>query len=112
MNIREWLHVEDCAEGIMALMASGRTGEAYNLGSGHERRNIEVVKGVLSILGKPESLIEYVKDRPGHDFRYSLDSGKLKQETGWEPSITFEQGLERTVKWYVDNQPWWRKFLK
>ena len=112
MNIREWLYVKDCAEGILALMASGRTGEAYNLGSGQERRNIEVVKGILSILGKPESLIEYVKDRPGHDFRYSLDSGKLKQETGWTPTTSFEQGLESTVKWYVDNQPWWRKFTE
>ncbi len=111
LNVREWLFVEDCADGIMGLMASGRAGESYNIGSGHERRNIDVVKGILSILDKPESLIEYVKDRPGHDFRYSLDSGKLEKETGWKASTPFEQGLERTVKWYVDNQPWWRKFV-
>lgn len=111
-NVREWLFVEDCAEGIMKAVESGRTGEAYNLGSTHERMNIEVVKGILCLLGKPESLIEYVPDRPGHDFRYSLDSGKIRKETGWEPATPFEQGLEKTVKWYVDNQPWWRKFIK
>ena len=96
----------------MALMDSGKAGESYNLGSGQERRNIEVVKGILAILGKPESLIEYVKDRPGHDFRYSLDSGKIKKESGWTAATSFEQGLESTVKWYVDNQPWWRKFTE
>ena len=111
-NVREWLFVEDCAEGIMQAMEKGKTGEAYNLGSGHERRNIDVVKGILSLLDKPESLINFVMDRPGHDFRYSLDSGKIKTDAGWEASTGFEQGLEKTVKWYVDNQPWWRKFLK
>jgi dTDP-glucose 4,6-dehydratase len=111
LNVREWLYVDDCADGIIAVMEKGTEGEAYNLGSGHERRNIEVVKGILSILGKPESLIKYVEDRPGHDFRYSLDSTKIRNDTGWEPGTVFEDGLEKTVKWYVDNQPWWRKFL-
>lgn len=111
LNIREWLYVEDCARGVYAAMQNGVLGEAYNIGSGNERRNIEVVKGILSLLGKPESLIEFVKDRPGHDFRYSLDASKIKRETGWQPQVAFQQGLERTVKWYVDNQPWWRQFV-
>jgi dTDP-glucose 4,6-dehydratase len=111
LNVREWLHVEDCALGIMAVLEKGREGEVYNIGSGEERRNIEVVKKILASLGKPESLIEFVKDRPGHDFRYSLDVTKIKTELGWEPGTSFEDGIERTVKWYVDNQAWWRKFL-
>ena len=110
LNVREWLHVEDCALGIMTVLEKGREGEAYNIGSGQERRNIEVVKKILSSLGKPESLIEFVKDRPGHDFRYSLDVSKIKSELGWEPRTTFEDGIEQTVRWYVDNQAWWRRF--
>ncbi len=112
LNVREWLFVEDCADGIMQAMGKGKSGEAYNIGSGHERRNIDVVKGILALLDKPESLINYVDDRLGHDFRYSLDSSKIKTETGWQAETGFEQGLEKTVKWYLDNQPWWRKFLK
>lgn len=111
LNVREWLYVEDCADGIMAVLERGREGETYNIGSAAEKRNIEVVKKVLSLLGKPESLIEYVEDRPGHDFRYSLDCAKIKQEVGWSPLIGFDAGIEKTVKWYVQHQDWWRKFL-
>ncbi|MEQ9620301.1 MAG: dTDP-glucose 4,6-dehydratase [Deltaproteobacteria bacterium] len=109
-NVREWLYVEDCAEAVLQVMKSGRPGEVYNVGSGQEAVNINVVKKILSILGKPESLITYVKDRPGHDFRYSLNSEKIKKETGWKPRTGFDEGLEKTVKWYLENEAWWRKF--
>jgi dTDP-glucose 4,6-dehydratase len=105
-NVREWLYVEDCAEGIMAVMKKGRAGEIYNLGSGYERKNIDVVRKILSLLGKPESLIKYVKDRPGHDFRYRLNSGKIKKELGFKPETSFDEGIEKTVRWYVENEKW------
>jgi dTDP-glucose 4,6-dehydratase len=111
LNVREWLYVEDCALGVMSVLEKGRAGEVYNIGSGQERRNIEVVMGILGLLGKPEGLIEFVEDRPGHDFRYSLNSEKIKRETGWEAGVGFEEGLERTVRWYLDNEGWWRKFF-
>jgi dTDP-glucose 4,6-dehydratase len=111
LNVREWLHVEDCSQGIVAVLERGREGEVYNIGSGEERKNIEVVRKILAALGKPDDLIEFVKDRPGHDFRYSLDVSKIKDELGWKPENAFDEGIERTVRWYVDNQGWWRKFL-
>lgn len=106
-NIREWLYVEDCAAGVYAVLEKGRIGEIYNLGSGQESRNIDVAKKILSILGKSEDLIEFVRDRPGHDFRYSLNSDKIKNDTGFEACTKFEQGLEKTVHWYVKNNWWW-----
>ncbi len=106
LNIREWLNVSDAAEALLALTLKGKPGEAYNVGSGDERRNIEVVKAILAILGKPESLITYVQDRPGHDFRYSLKTDKIAHEIGWKARINFEKGLEDTVHWYVDNMAW------
>lgn len=108
LNVREWLYVEDCALGVMDALAKCKDGEVYNIGSGEERKNIDVVKAILSVLGKPESLIEYVEDRPGHDFRYSLDSSKFRAETGWSRRIGFEEGIEKTVRWYLDNEWWWR----
>ncbi len=110
-NVREWLFVEDCAAGILAVLEKGEAGEVYNIGSGEERRNIEVVRMVLEALRKPEDLIEYVADRPGHDFRYSLDTQKIKSELGFEAVIGFAEGIEKTVKWYVDNEGWWRRLL-
>jgi len=109
-NMREWLHVEDCARGIYAVLERGKIGEIYNLGSSQERRNIDIVKKILSILGKSESLIEFVQDRPGHDFRYSLNSDKIKNELGFEIKIKFDEGLERTVTWYVENEWWWKDY--
>jgi dTDP-glucose 4,6-dehydratase len=110
LNVREWLYVEDCARGIFEAGEKGVVGEAYNIGSGQERRNIDVVKSILALLGKPESLITFVMDRPGHDFRYSLNSEKVKAHTGWKAATTFDAGIERTVAWYVRNQAWWKKF--
>lgn len=111
LNVREWLYVDDCARGVLDVIKKGKPGEIYNIGSGHERRNIEVVKAILNILGKPESLISFVDDRLGHDFRYSLNTMKINTEIGWKAQVSFEEGIEKTVDWYVNNQAWWRKFL-
>ncbi len=108
-NIREWLYVEDCAAGTYAVLEKGRAGEIYNLGSGQEKSNIDVARKILSVLGKPEDLIEFVQDRPGHDFKYSLNSDKIKNDLGFNAETEFEAGLEKTVRWYVENEWWWRK---
>jgi dTDP-glucose 4,6-dehydratase len=105
-NVREWLYVTDCAEGIMAAIDRGNAGEIYNIGSKEEKQNIEVVKAILKLLGKGEELIEFVKDRPGHDFRYSLDSVKAKRELGWEAKTSFDEGIKKTVEWYVEHLRW------
>lgn len=109
MNVRDWLYVIDNCEGIDLILHRGREGEIYNIGGGNELRNIDLTRMVLKILGKPESLIQPVKDRPGHDRRYSLDSSKIERELGWTPNFNFERALEETVKWYVDNHWWWKK---
>lgn len=106
LNVREWLYVEDCAEGIFEVLEKGKIGEIYNLGSGIEKTNIEVVKTILSILRKPEDLITYVKDRPGHDYRYSMCSEKINKEIGWKAKISFEEGIRKTVEWYLAHQDW------
>jgi len=105
-NIREWLYVSDCIEAILLILEKGRIGEVYNVGSGQEKRNIDVVKRILKILGKPQGLIEFVKDRPGHDFRYSLNSSEIKKELGWQAKVKFENGLKNTVDWYLENESW------
>ena len=109
MNVRDWLYVIDNCEGIDLILHRGREGEIYNIGGGNELRNIDLTRMVLKILGKPESLIQPVKDRPGHDRRYSLDSSKIERELGWTPNFNFERALEETVEWYVDNHWWWKK---
>jgi dTDP-glucose 4,6-dehydratase len=108
-NVREWLYVSDCAGAVCQIIETGNSGEIYNIGSGEERKNIDTVKSILNILGKSEDLIEFVKDRPGHDFRYSLNADKVKREISWEAKIKFEEGMEKTVKWYVDNMDWVEK---
>jgi len=105
-NIREWLYVTDCIDAIFLILEKGRTGEIYNIGSGQEKRNIDVVKQILDILGKPQNLIEFVKDRAGHDIRYRLNSEKIRKEIGWQPKIKFDSGLENTVDWYLENESW------
>jgi dTDP-glucose 4,6-dehydratase len=106
-QIRNWLFVEDFARGIQTVLERGRAGEAYNVGGPDECENIEVVRRILELTGRDESLIEYVKDRPGHDRRYSLSSEKLKAELGWEAQVRFDEGLARTVDWYRENEAWW-----
>ncbi len=105
-NVREWLFVEDCARGILAVLKNGKTGEVYNLGSGFEKQNIAVVKSILKLLKAPESTIEYVKDRPGHDIRYSLNSVKIYNKLNWKAKVNFEEGIKKTVCWCIENQDW------
>jgi len=106
LNIREWLYVDDTVEAIEQIILKGNPGEAYNIGSGKERTNISVVKSILDIMDKPHSLIEFVKDRPGHDFRYSLNCDKIINQTNWQRKYDFEKGIEKTIKWYIDNKQW------
>lgn len=110
-NVRDWLYVEDHCEAIDLIVRKGRVGEIYNIGGHNERTNLSVVKGILSILGKDESLIEYVTDRPGHDLRYAIDPTKISKELGWLPKTSFEAGIKKTVQWYLDNKEWWQHVL-
>jgi dTDP-glucose 4,6-dehydratase len=107
-NIRDWLWVEDHCTGVWAALTKGQPGQVYNFGGASERENIVIVKTVLKLLGKPESLITYIRDRPGHDRRYAIDFSKAKAELGWTPRMVFEDGIARTVAWYLENQTWWR----
>lgn len=108
-NVRDWLYVIDNCEALDLVLHKGRVGEVYNIGGGNEKHNIEIVKIILSELGKPDSLIEYVKDRLGHDRRYSLSIEKIKKELGWVPKAQFDRGLIETIRWYKANQSWWKK---
>jgi dTDP-glucose 4,6-dehydratase len=103
---RDWLYVEDYCRAIACVLKSGKPGEVYNVSSGTPTPNLVVIKTILKILGKPESLIQFVTDRPGHDRRYSLDSSKLRRELGWKPEVGFEEGIRRTVDWYCKSQEW------
>lgn len=106
-NIRDWLHISDCCRGIDTILQKGKTGESYNLGGESEYTNLEVAREVINLSGKDENCIRFVPDRPGHDFRYALDNSKVK-ELGWKPLLSFEEGLKETVKWYRENQEWWK----
>ncbi|MDM8533942.1 dTDP-glucose 4,6-dehydratase [Clostridiaceae bacterium HSG29] len=106
MQIRDWLHVSDHCLAIDTVLHKGIDGEVYNIGGNNERANIEIVKLIIDTLGKSESLIKYVKDRPGHDRRYAIDNTKITTELGWEPMYTFEQGMKETIQWYLENNEW------
>ncbi len=106
LQIRDWLHVYDHCVAIETVLTQGIVGEVYNIGGNNEKANIEIVKLILEGLGKPESLIHYVKDRPGHDRRYAIDNTKISRELGWQPSYTFEEGMRETINWYLNNGPW------
>ena len=106
-NVRDWLYVEDHCAAIDLVVRKGRVGEVYNIGGHNERSNIDVVRTVLKELGKPESLIEYVEDRKGHDRRYAIDPTKIHDELGWAPATRFEDGIRQTVQWYLDHRHWW-----
>ncbi|WP_340300702.1 dTDP-glucose 4,6-dehydratase [Roseobacter sp. HKCCD5988] len=118
-NIRDWLFVEDHARALMAVLREGKVGESYNIGGDSEASNIDIVRMICEILdnrltrdrGTYADLIEFVADRPGHDRRYAIDAKKIRQDLGWEPSVTLERGLEMTVSWYIDNEDWWRPLL-
>ena len=110
-NVRDWLYVEDHCKAIDMILENGSIGEVYNIGGHNERTNLEVVKTVLSILGKSEDLITFVKDRPGHDMRYAIDPTKIRNELGWYPETDFDTGIRKTVQWYLDNRSWWENIL-
>jgi dTDP-glucose 4,6-dehydratase len=107
-NIRDWIHVDDHCRAVESVLKSGKAGEIYNISSGSEKNNMEIVRTILKSLGKDDSYIEFVEDRPGHDMRYSLDSSKLRHELGWTPERSFEQGIEETIRWYRENEDWWK----
>ncbi len=109
MNVRDWIHVDDHCGAIESVLLRGSEGEVYNIGGNCERKNIDIVKEILKRLGKEESRIKYVKDRPGHDRRYAMDSSYIKEKLGWEPLVVFEDGIDNTIKWYEKNSDWWQK---
>ncbi|MFW5437713.1 dTDP-glucose 4,6-dehydratase [Paenibacillus apiarius] len=109
LNIRDWLYVEDHCSAIDLVIHKGSNGEIYNVGGNNERTNIHIVRTILEQLGKPESLIEYVEDRLGHDRRYGIDATKITAELGWKPKHTFETGIEETISWYLNNRTWWER---
>lgn len=108
-NVRDWLFVEDNCRAIDMILHHGREGEIYNVGGDSEARNIDIAKKVIRIMGKDEGCITYVKDRPGHDYRYALDNTKIERELGWMPSVDLDKGLEKTIYWYRDNEQWWKQ---
>ncbi|MBG97991.1 dTDP-glucose 4,6-dehydratase [bacterium] len=111
-NIRDWIHVDDHVEAIEKIWQNGSAGEIYNIGGDSPKRNLEIAKKVLYLLEKDEKNIQFVKDRPGHDWRYEVNDKKIKTNLGWKPKIDFLQGIEDTVKWYIENQDWWKPLLK
>ena len=110
-NVRDWLYVKDHCSAIDLVMRKGRVGEVYNVGGHNERTNLEVVKTILAQLGKPESLITYVTDRPGHYMRYAIDPTKIHTELGWLPETKFDDGIKATIEWYLENESWWKNIL-
>jgi dTDP-glucose 4,6-dehydratase len=110
-NVRDWLYVEDHCVAIDMIIRNGKVGEIYNIGGHNERTNLEVVKTIIRELGKSEDLITYVTDRPGHDMRYAIDPAKIKRELGWEPTTTFDEGIKKTIQWYLDNEKWWNNII-
>jgi dTDP-glucose 4,6-dehydratase len=111
LNVRDWIHTTDHTRAILAVMEKGVPGEVYNIGGKNEWKNIDIVRLVLRLLGKSESLISYVKDRPAHDRRYAIDPSKIQAQLGWEPLIGFEEGMRQTVDWYLANEGWWTRVM-
>lgn len=110
LNVRDWVHVDDHCEGVLAVLEKGKPGEAYNIGGNNERSNLELTKSILEIMGRGEEMIRYVQDRPGHDRRYAVDASKIERELGWRPTrSTWPEALESTVAWYRDNRQWWER---
>ncbi len=107
-NVRDWIHVDDHNRGVDLVIKKGKIGQTYCLGGDRELSNLELTKKILKLMKKGEDMIEYVKDRPGHDLRYAMDYSKAKKELGWQPEINFEDGLKKTIKWYKENESWWK----
>lgn len=110
-NVRDWLYVEDHCRAIDLILQKGRVGEVYNVGGHNEMKNIDIVKLICKVLGKPESLIHFVKDRKGHDRRYAIDPAKIHRELGWLPETKFADGIQKTIQWYLDNEEWWQPIV-
>ncbi len=110
-NVRDWLYVEDHCSAIDKIIHFGKVGEVYNIGGHNERTNLEVVKTIIKELGKSEDLISYVTDRAGHDMRYAIDPTKIKNDLGWEPTILFDEGIKKTIAWYLENKEWWTNII-
>ncbi|MEW5799928.1 MAG: dTDP-glucose 4,6-dehydratase [Bacteroidota bacterium] len=111
LNVRDWLYVEDHCSALDVVLHKGKIGDVYNIGGHNEWKNIDIVKLILKDLDKPESLITYVKDRPGHDRRYAIDAAKIKNDLGWIPAHTFESGIKKTITWYLENRQWWERII-
>ena len=111
LNVRDWLYVEDHCKAIDLILQRGRVGEVYNIGGHNEMRNIDIVRLICKELGKPESLITYVTDRKGHDMRYAIDPTKIHSELGWLPETSFAEGIQKTIRWYLDNRAWWEPII-
>ena len=109
---RDWIHVEDHCAALETILNRGKPGEVYNIGGDSERKNIDLAKAILKLVGKPDSLIEHVPDRPGHDRRYAVDAEKLQRKLGWKPQWTLEKGLQKTIDWYRDHKTWWRRIIQ
>jgi len=107
-NVRDWIHVDDHSRAVEAVLLRGKPGEVYNIGGGNERTNIEITKLLLDSMGKPESMMKFVPDRPGHDRRYAIDDTRIRTELGTAPQVPFEEGIRETVRWYLENEIWWR----
>ena len=111
MNIRDWIYVTDHNKAVELVWEKGKVGDVYNIGANQEMTNIDIIKLILNYLDKSENLIEYVKDRPGHDRRYAIDSSKIETELGWKPEFKFEEAIEKTIDWYLNNRDWWKRIL-
>lgn len=109
LNVRDWIYVDDHCRAIDLIIQRGKLGDTYNIAAGNEKTNLELVHKLLDVTGKPKSLITFVTDRPGHDRRYALDTTKIERELGWNPTISFEGGLRKTIQWYIENEAWWRR---
>ncbi len=108
-QVRDWIFTDDHSRAVLAVLDGGRPGAVYNIGARSERKNLDVVRQILAAVGSPESLIRFVEDRPGHDRRYAMDPSRIETELGWRPEVAFEEGLERTVRWYREHEGWWRR---
>lgn len=111
LNVRDWLYVEDHCTAIDLILENGKPGQVYNIGGHNEKRNVDIVKMIVTALGKPESLITYVTDRKGHDMRYAIDPTFIHRELGWLPETRFEDGIQKTIRWYLDNRSWWENII-
>jgi dTDP-glucose 4,6-dehydratase len=111
LNVRDWVYVIDHNRAVELVLEKGKPGEVYNIGASREMKNIDIVKLILAKLGKPENLIQYVKDRPGHDRRYAIDSSKIQNELGWKPEYDFDKAIDQTIDWYLKNKEWWNRII-